>query len=147
MKIYSNSNFALVLLLVSALSTSANAHHSFAIYDLENKTELKGKVVKFDFIQPHTKLVLEVALEDGKTERWEIETMNPRRWDSFDLDREFVKVGDTISLLGWAAKNDSRTMALGTLITEDGEEMEVRDRIRQQDRNRSGGMGMGMNRR
>lgn len=137
-----------ITLLLSGLLalTSAQAHHSFAIYDLENKTELKGKIVSFDFIQPHTKLVLEVTLEDGKTEKWEIETMNPRRWDSFDLDREFVKEGDNISLLGWAARNGSRTMALGTLFTEDGDEMVVRDRIRQQNGNRNSG-GMAMTRR
>lgn len=143
---FSKSTITLLLCSLFAF-TSVQAHHSFAIYDLENKTELKGKIVSFKFIQPHTKLVLEVMLEDGKTEQWEIETMNPRRWDSFDLDRNFVKEGDNISLLGWAARNGSRTMALGTLITEDGDEMEVRDRIRQQDRNRNSGMGMGMGRR
>jgi len=70
------------------------AHHSFAIYDIDTKIQRAGVLTKFVFSQPHIQLVLEAEREDGSMETWEIESMAPRRWDSFNHSRDVARVGD-----------------------------------------------------
>src|SRR6516162_10556813 len=54
------------------------AHHSFAAeYDNTKPVAIKGKVVKMDWVNPHSHLQLEVTKEDGKTELWTAETPPP----------------------------------------------------------------------
>ena len=103
-----------------ALSTalSAQAHHSFATYDIDNKIERRGIVIKFEFVQPHILMVLEAKRDDGSTETWEIESMAPRRWDSFGYPRDVTKVGDEITILGWPARDGTDKMVLSTIVTE-----------------------------
>ena len=121
------------------LSLSVHAHHSFAIYDLEQKTELKGVVTDLTVRNPHIILTVESLDEQGNAVEWRIESMNPTRWRSFEFPEvdEITNVGDEISILGWKAKNGDPEMALGTIITAD-DEIEIRDRIRQ---GQGGGMG------
>lgn len=97
---------------------SAQAHHSFAIYDIDNKIERRGVVTKFEFVQPHILMVLEAKRDDGTTETWEIESMAPRRWDSFGYPRDVTKVGDEITIRGWPARDGTDQMALSTIITD-----------------------------
>jgi len=117
----------LALIFTSGL---ADAHHSFATYDIDNKISRTGVLKKFEFKNPHIEMVLEAALEDGSKETWVIESMNPRRWDSFDYPRDFVKVGDKVTLLGWPARDGKDEMALSTIVTDDGE-LVVIEQVRQ----------------
>ena len=96
------------------------AHHSFAIYDIDNKIQRTGVLTRFVFSQPHIQLVLEVERENGSTETWEIESMAPRRWDSFGHPRDVASVGETVTIFGWPARNGSDRMVLSTIITEHG---------------------------
>ena len=96
------------------------AHHSFAIYDIDNKIQRTGVLAKFEFSQPHIQLVLEVEREDGSTETWEIESMAPRRWDRFNRPRDVASAGETVTILGWPARDGSDRMVLSTIITERG---------------------------
>ena len=117
----------LALILASGL---ADAHHSFATYDIDNKISRTGVLKKFEFKNPHIEMVLEATLEDGSKETWVIESMNPRRWDSFDYPRDFVKAGDKVTLLGWPARNGKDEMALSTII-DGNSELVVIEQIRQ----------------
>ncbi len=131
-------------LIFSALALSAygaaNAHHSFAIYDLENAVELTGTLKSFTFRNPHVILALEV---EGEAEPilWRVESMAPRRWDSEVAERDIATVGDTVTLKGWPRLNGEPEMALGTVTSPQGKTV-VRDFIRQQDGgNRNSSMG------
>ena len=98
----------------------SQAHHSFAIYAIDNKIQRTGVLTLFEFSQPHIRLVLEAELEDGSMETWEIESMAPRRWDSFEHPRDVAAVGETVTILGWPARDGSDTMTLSAIITERG---------------------------
>ena len=106
--------------LMAGCFFESQAHHSFAIYDIDNKIQRTGVLTKFEFAQPHIQLVLEAELADGSKETWEIESMAPRRWDSFEHPRDVAAVGETVTILGWPARDGSDTMALSTIITERG---------------------------
>lgn len=120
----------LVGLALTLVSGTAAAHHSFAVYDIDNKISRTGVVKKFEFKNPHIEIVLQATLEDGSEETWVIESMNPRRWDSFDYPRDFVTVGDEVTLLGWPARNGKDEMALSTIVS-DNDELVIIEQVRQ----------------
>ena len=122
--------------LAAGFLCEAHAHHSFAIYDIDNKISRTGVLTLFEFSQPHIQLVLDATFEDGSMETWEIESMAPRRWDSFEHPRDVSSVGETVTILGWPARDGSDTMALSTIITERGTTVileEVRQRRARED--------------
>lgn len=117
--------------LFCCLSVSqVQAHHSFAIYDIDNRIELTGVLTSFTFANPHIRLALKVERGDGSAETWDIESMNPRRWDSFGHGRDIASVGETVTILGWPARDGSNEMVLITIITERGTAV-ILDRVRQ----------------
>ncbi len=65
-----------------------------------------GVLTKFTFSNPHIQLVLEVEREDGVKETWRVESMNPGRWDRSGNPRDVADVGETVTLLGWPARED-----------------------------------------
>lgn len=117
---------------VLALSANVSAHHSFAVYDIDNKISRSGTLTSIEFVNPHILMELEAVLEDGSIEHWEVESMQPARFDRLGSDREFVHAGDKVTFLGWPIRNGQDEMALSTIIREsDGEQMVIVDEIRQ----------------
>jgi hypothetical protein len=106
--------------LAALFSYPIHAHHSFAIYDIDNKIQRTGVLTEFTFSNPHIQLVLEVEDEDGVTETWIIESMNPGRWDRSGNPRDVASVGETITILGWPARDGTDEMALSTIVTDRG---------------------------
>lgn len=62
--------------LLLGLGGLANAHHSIAIYDSEHPIELSGTVVEWQFVNPHTIIVLETTDENGEKTIWSVEGGN-----------------------------------------------------------------------
>jgi hypothetical protein len=60
----------LIVGIILATGTSANAHHSFAgTYLLDQTVTIEGTIVQFDIRNPHSFISLEVRDSDGKTSR------------------------------------------------------------------------------
>jgi len=112
--------FTLLVAMSALCSYPSLAHHSFAIYDIDNKIQRTGVLTEFTFSNPHIQLVLEVERADGAKEIWRIESMNPGRWDRSDNPRDVASVGETVTILGWPARDGTDDMALSTIITERG---------------------------
>lgn len=115
-----NLLFTLSTALLALFSFSLQAHHSFAIYDIDNKISRTGVLTKFQFANPHILLGLEVTKEDGSKATWHIESMNPRRWDDRGLDRELAEIGETVTIVGWPARNGTDDMTISEITTERG---------------------------
>jgi hypothetical protein len=65
------------LAVAALVSNGVLAHHSTAIYDSEHPIELAGTVVEWQFVNPHTFIVLEVADEaTGEKVVWSVEGGN-----------------------------------------------------------------------
>ena len=120
----------IVLLILLQFSIDASAHHSFAIYDIDNRIERTGVLKLFRFSNPHIQLVLEVMKDDGSKETWTIESMNPRRWNSFNHPRDIAEVGETVTIKGWPARDGTDKMVLSSITTDRGEIM-ILNRVRQ----------------
>lgn len=83
-------------LLLGSVATTW-AHHSFAMFDLQNPVEVKGTVKEFRFGNPHSWIILSVKDKSGKLVDYPIETNG-----SFYLakrqgwKRDSLKSGDVI---------------------------------------------------
>jgi hypothetical protein len=54
-------------------TTLANAHHSFAMFDMTKSVRLEGTVERFEWTNPHSWIFLEVVGPGATIERWTIE--------------------------------------------------------------------------
>ena len=99
----------------------ASAHHSFAAeFDAQKPVTLKGTVVKWEMINPHGWITLDVPGADGKTTEWMIETSNPNGLMRLGWSKRSLKPGDEITVEAYRAKDGSNTANAATVTLADG---------------------------
>ena len=111
--------------------TQAGAHHSFAIYDIDNKITRTGILTKLQFTNPHIQFILQVD-NNGKKETWKIESLNTLRWDREIGKRDVAEEGEKVTIQGWPARDGSDSMVLSTIVSPKHGKTVVVDRIRQE---------------
>jgi len=115
---------AIALLLVGmllALAAPLSAHHSTAMYT-GSKT-VTGKVIKFEWTNPHAHVYLETKDDKGNTVVWDCEMMSLNHLRSYGWTSKTVKVGDTISATGAFAKSGDPAMIASRMKLSDGREI------------------------
>jgi uncharacterized protein DUF6152 len=111
---------ALMLMSAAALS----AHHSFAAeFDANQPVQLKGTVVKVEWINPHTWIHLDVKKNDGSMERWMIEGGTPNTLLRRGLTKNSLPEGTEIVVDGYKAKNGSNRANGRDLTFTDGRKL------------------------
>jgi len=107
-----------VLLLGGAMAASgaAMAHHSFAMFDQEHKSERQGVVKEFKFTAPHVFIMLEVKDEDGTSNVWALEGEAPTKLVRDGWTRASLKPGDEIKLIVAPLRSGA---AGGSWVTQD----------------------------
>jgi len=81
--------------------TAAYVHHSYAsTYDVSKQVNLKGKVVQFVFRNPHSFVHVQAEDESGVTQRWAVEWSGVSQLGNQGLNRESLKVGDEVVIVG-----------------------------------------------
>jgi hypothetical protein len=96
----------LFVLAILATSVAAYAHHSFAAtYDESKTIEIKGKIVVFQFRNPHSFVTVEVTNADGKKVRWGVEGPGSTQLANSGIQNDTLKYGDEVVVSG----NPSRT--------------------------------------
>jgi hypothetical protein len=87
------------------------AHHSFAAeFDLEKPVTLHGTAVKWEMINPHGYITLDVKNDDGSVTRWSIEMGAPSTLYRNGWRKDSVKAGDELTISGFRARDGSNTM-------------------------------------
>lgn len=90
--------------LASALPSFA--HHGDAGRYEDEVMAVSGTVITLQFMNPHSRLILDVIDENGETVRWHAEFGNPVRMNSeFGWTRHTLKSGDKVVLLGRRLKS------------------------------------------
>jgi hypothetical protein len=94
--------------LLAAAGAALSAHHSFAAeFDSNKPIQLRGAVVRVEWINPHTWIHIDVKEPDGKVERWMIEGGTPNTLLRRGLTRNSLPAGTEILVDGYRAKNGS----------------------------------------
>ena len=104
----------------------ALAHHSlYAVFDEGQTVTLKGVVSKVEWVNPHVYLYLDVPDAEGKIATWAIETFPPSTLRRAGLNREKLGYGQTVTLLGYKARNGKDLAFLRTITFADGREVMI----------------------
>ena len=91
-------------ILVLLVQCSVNAHHSFAAeYDTAKPVRLDGVIARFDFINPHAEIYLDVH-----GSRWWIEGASPQALSQRGITKSSVRSGMRVIIQGFQARDGSR---------------------------------------
>ncbi|MES2547413.1 MAG: DUF6152 family protein [Pseudomonadota bacterium] len=98
---------ALAVLGVVVSALPANAHHAFsAEFDAAQPIKVKGIVTKFELVNPHSWLYIDVTGPDGKVTQWGFEFGAPFGLKEKGITKKTLAVGTEITINGYKAKND-----------------------------------------
>ena len=100
------------------------AHHSFSAEYGTGAVTLTGKMVKFEWLNPHSWVTIEVTNPDGTKTLWRGETppvnvLYRNGWTK-PLAEEMVTKGEVVTLRGPAAKDGSNHIFSQSLTRADG---------------------------
>ena len=120
----------------------ADAHHSIAaVYDGSRKVTVEGAVLRFQFVNPHPLLTIEVTDGGGRAQEWLLEMDNRSELAAVGVTTETLKPGDRVVVTGSLARAQANRLYISRLDRPaDGfryEQVGSRPRVRAPSRPRS----------
>jgi hypothetical protein len=114
-----------VTLLIAGISlaggTPLMAHHSFAAeFDATKAIRLTGALAKIEWTNPHSYFYIDVKDESGNAVRWGCEAGSPGALSRRGFKRGDIKLGDTIVVDGYRAKDGSNLIDARRVTLPDG---------------------------
>ena len=96
---------AWLAILVAFVSTgSVRAHHSLANYDTMQAVRVKGTIVEFHRINPHSFIFLEQNSTDGPIRRWAVEGPSGLQLNRKGFPKDGLRPGDVVEVCGYVPK-------------------------------------------
>ena len=111
------------LAIVGSLATGVPlvAHHSFAAeFDAKQAIRTTGVLTGIEWTNPHSYFHLEVKNDNGTVEEWICEGGSPGALSRRGFKRGDIKIGDTLIVDGYRAKDGSRLMDVRRVTLPDG---------------------------
>jgi len=107
-------------IVAAAAATAASAHHSFAIYDMQQDVEFVGVVETVKFRNPHMAMTLTVA-DDAETRTINfVEGAPANMLARLGLRPDMIKPGQKITAIGAPRRDDPNAWFLKAIILPDG---------------------------
>ena len=96
----------------------AVAHHAFGSeFDASMPVLLKGKIVKIEWINPHTWIHVEIAKDDGTKEVWMVEGGSPNTLLRRGANKNTFPEGTQVVIDGYQARDHSEKRANARNVT------------------------------
>ena len=116
------SGLLLAAASLALLSTlPVQAHHSFAAeFDGTKPVRLVGAITKIEWTNPHSYFYLDVKDSHGQVHNWACESGNPGALSRRGWKKGDIKLGDTLIVDGYLAKDGSRLVDARRVKLPDG---------------------------
>jgi hypothetical protein len=113
---------AVLLTIVGATAGSpVLAHHSFAAqYDASKAIRLTGTLTKVEWTNPHIYFYLDVKDANGEVVKWGCEAGSPGALSRRGFKRGNLRIGDTIIVDGYRARDGSHLVDARRVTLADG---------------------------
>ena len=97
------------------------AHHSFAAeFDASKAVRVTGALTKIEWTNPHSYFYIDVADEHGRLVNWACEAGAPGALSRRGFKKGDIKIGDTLIVDGYPAKDGSNIMDARRVTLPDG---------------------------
>ena len=105
-------------------AAQAWAHHAFAAeFDVNKPLTLKGSLVKWDMVNPHSWFHLNVKDKDGKVTEWLVEGGSPNQLIRLGVTKNTVPVGTELVIEGYQAKDGTNKAVGRNFVLSDGKRL------------------------
>jgi len=101
-----------VLLSLHVVPDPVSAHHGKGAFDMDSLTTLKGTVTKFEFINPHALIYVDVVGDKGNVDHWIAESSSNNHLSRGGYDKNSLKPGEQVTVTGHRAKNGAYGLEL-----------------------------------
>ncbi len=102
----------------------ANAHHGISNWDQNKDVRITGVLTKFEMINPHSYIYVDVKGEDGRVASWGCEMRAAGVLLRSGWTRDMFKIGSTITITGSPERKKPNRCYLGTITFADGSQMD-----------------------
>ena len=116
----------LVLLALAAVfgAAAVQAHHSFsAEYDRDKPITLTGTVTRLEWTNPHARVYIDVADENGGVVNWDFELGPPNGLMRLGWNRNSLKAGHVVTIEGFRSKTESYVANARSVRLDDGRQV------------------------
>lgn len=111
--------------LAAAAAEPALAHHSFAMFDMNQEKTITGTVTDFQWTNPHSWIWLEVPVADGPAQKWGVEGMSPNFLERRGWSKNTLHVGDKVSVTIHPVKSGAFGGSFVRVTLPDGKVMDM----------------------
>jgi hypothetical protein len=112
-------------LVVLLASSAAFAHHSFAMFNMQQDLELQGVAKSFTWESPHSWLQVLVKNPSGTPVEWSIEMGAPNMLYKRGLRAASVKAGDAVTLVVHPLRDGRHGGSLVSVVLADGTKLQM----------------------
>ena len=100
------------------------AHHAFAAeFDVNRPLTLKGTLVKWEMVNPHSWFHIGVKDKDGKVTTWMVEGGSPNQLIRMGVTKNTVPVGTELVVEGYQAKDGTMKAVGRNFVLADGKRL------------------------
>jgi len=123
-RVLTGSLIAGIALCASLLAPRpALAHHSMSMYDRGHETTFKATIVQFDWANPHSHIYFTATDDHGATIKWNAEGPGPNRLAGHGWNKDSLKPGDQVTIVGNKNKDGSPSMRFVRVTLANGQEL------------------------